>query len=179
MAAAPPTSGRIISPRSATSGRSKVGKEHIRELAGGTRRQGQRRRLRAGQADPDSIGYVELIYAIQNNIPYGLVKNRPANSSRRVWPAFRLPRRAPPKPCPTISASPSPMLPEKRLSHLQLHLAADSRANSGCREARRHQGIPDVDDDADGQKFCEAAWPTRNCPKKSWRRNKKAIAMIQ
>ena len=24
---------------------------------------------------PDSIGYVELIYAIQNNMPYGLVKN--------------------------------------------------------------------------------------------------------
>ena len=24
---------------------------------------------------PDAIGYVELIYAIQNNLPYGLVKN--------------------------------------------------------------------------------------------------------
>ncbi len=24
---------------------------------------------------PDSIGYIELIYAVQNNIPYGWVKN--------------------------------------------------------------------------------------------------------
>ena len=24
---------------------------------------------------PDSIGYIELIYAVQNNLPYGLVKN--------------------------------------------------------------------------------------------------------
>jgi phosphate transport system substrate-binding protein len=28
---------------------------------------------------PNSIGYVELIYAVQNNIPYGMVKNSSGN----------------------------------------------------------------------------------------------------
>ena len=35
---------------------------------------------------PDSIGYVELIYAVQNNVPYGTVKNSSRDpSSRPIW----------------------------------------------------------------------------------------------
>ena len=52
---------------------------------------------------PDSIGYVELIYAVQNKIPYGTVKKRPASSSRRVWPACRRRQPVQPSPCRTIS----------------------------------------------------------------------------
>jgi phosphate transport system substrate-binding protein len=28
------------------------------------------------QQNPNSVGYVELIYAVQNNMGYGLVKNK-------------------------------------------------------------------------------------------------------
>ena len=44
------------------------------ELADGRRRQGQRRRRGTRHAQtPGSIGYVELIYALQNKISYGRV----------------------------------------------------------------------------------------------------------
>ena len=43
--------------------KTKVGKAHIGELACRPGRQGQRRRLRLVKQTPDSIGYVELIYA--------------------------------------------------------------------------------------------------------------------
>ena len=45
----------------------------------GSGRQGQRRRDGLLKQTPNSIGYVELIYAVQNNIPYGKFKMRPAN----------------------------------------------------------------------------------------------------
>ena len=56
--------------------KSKVGKEHLSELAGRTGRQRATKALLVcSSRRPIAIGYVELIYAIQNNLPYGLVKN--------------------------------------------------------------------------------------------------------
>ncbi len=63
---------------------------------------------------PNSIGYVELIYAIQNNMPYGLVRNS-SGSFVKAEPGQRhAPRlRAPPRPCRMISVSPSPTRPAR------------------------------------------------------------------
>ena len=56
--------------------KSKVGVATVGELAGRRRRQGQRGRGRPGaRRRPGSIGYVELIYALQNKISYGAVQN--------------------------------------------------------------------------------------------------------
>ena len=64
---------------------------------------------------PDAIGYVELIYAIQNKMPYGKVKNasgrfRQGRSGRR----YRRCRGRRERSCRMISAFPSRMRPEKR-----------------------------------------------------------------
>ena len=61
-----------VSPEWKTEG----GQGNLGELAGGLGRQGQRRRVRRWSSRRRArIGYVELIYAIQNNMPYGKVKN--------------------------------------------------------------------------------------------------------
>lgn len=56
---------------------------------------------------PDSIGYVELIYAIQTHLNYGILQNKAGSSSRRIW--LRLPLPLPPQRCRRIFASRSPM----------------------------------------------------------------------
>ena len=76
MAAAPLTSGPIFFPRSARNGTAKwaeVTSVNWPVGLGGKGNEGV-----AGQVKqtPDAIGYVELIYAIQNHMTYGKVKNR-------------------------------------------------------------------------------------------------------
>ena len=53
----------------------KVGSATSVQLADRARRQRERGRHPAGQAVRGSIGYVELIYAISNKLPYADVKN--------------------------------------------------------------------------------------------------------
>ena len=107
---------------------------------------------------PNSIGYVELIYAAQNNMPFGKVKNSSgkfvkARSRQRHAP----PPRAPPKTCPTISASPSPTRPAKTpiQSPASLGCWFPSKISDAGKE-RCHQGFPQVDALGDGQGIVEA-----------------------
>ena len=112
------------------------------------------------QQTPNSIGYVELIFAVQNKMKTsGKVKNLAGNyvvrraSSRRA--SLRLPRVR--KRCPRISGFPSPTLRAKTpLPNLQLHLAADSRENCRSRQEKGHQGFLDVDAGRQGQNMTEA-----------------------
>ena len=62
---------------------------------------------------PNASGYVELIYAIQNNMPYGAVKNSGALHQSRSGQRHAPRRRAQPKTCRTISAFPSQTLRAK------------------------------------------------------------------
>ena len=55
--------------------KSKVGKAHLRELAGRLGGKGNEGVTGLVKQTPGSIGYIELIYAVQNNIPYGKVQN--------------------------------------------------------------------------------------------------------
>ena len=81
-----------------------------------------------------SIGYVELIYAVQNNIPYGSVKNaagaflqslsRKRDRGGRIGP--KMPR--------GFSGFDHQRAGQRCLSHFQLYLAADSRAIERCGE---------------------------------------------
>jgi phosphate transport system substrate-binding protein len=74
MVPARPTSSWTTSrrcPRVQVTGR----REHVGEVARGCRRQGQRGRLGPRHADAGSIGYVELVYALQNKIAFGSVQN--------------------------------------------------------------------------------------------------------
>jgi len=49
------------------------------ELASRSGWKGQSGRRRLVKQTPGSIGYVELIYALQNKMPYGMVKNKKGN----------------------------------------------------------------------------------------------------
>ena len=94
---------------------------------------------------PNSIGYIELIYAVQNNIPYGKVQNAAGKFVKADLAgvtrggrfaegyAGRFPRLH-------HQRSGSDVLPD-----LELYVAADPCADFGCREARRDQGLPEVD----------------------------------
>ena len=97
---------------------------------------------------PGSIGYVELIYAVQNNIPYGKVQNAAGKFVkadlgrrhcgrrwRRKGHAGRFPRfhhQCPGRHAYPISSFTWLLIPA------QIH---------GCSEARCHQGLPEVDAD--------------------------------
>ena len=60
---------------------------------------------------PYSFGYVELIYAVQNKMSYGSVKNAAGKFVKAAPTVSLLPLLAPPRTCPPTTASPSPMLP--------------------------------------------------------------------
>ena len=94
---------------------------------------------------PGSIGYVELIYALQNKIAYGTVKN--ASGSVRQGSHRSLTAAA------AVSEDHAGRLPrldhqrsrQGRLSHLQLHLAADPQADPDRGKGKDDQGLPDLD----------------------------------
>ena len=88
---------------------------------------------------PNSIGYIELIYAMQNNIPYGSVKNAAGEFVKPSLAGVSAAAAGAAKTMPDdfrVSITNAPG--KDGLSDLQLHLAADSGANSGCRE----EGLP-------------------------------------
>ena len=94
---------------------------------------------------PGALGYVELIYALQNKIETGLVRNAAgifmkatidsvtAAAASSEADAGRLPR------LDHQCARPG------RLSDLQLHLAADSQSGSRCRKGQDDQGLSVLD----------------------------------
>ena len=62
---------------------------------------------------PNSIGYVELIYAVQNKMPYGKVKNAAGHFVKPDLASVTAAAAGAVKKCRTTSASRSPTLPGK------------------------------------------------------------------
>ena len=73
---------------------------------------------------PGSIGYIELIYAVQNNIPFGKVQNAAGKFVKADLAGVTAAAAAAAKVCPTTSAFPSPMRPVRP--------RIPSRALPGC-----------------------------------------------
>src|ERR1700730_11715468 len=118
---------------------------------------------------PNSIGYVELIYAAQNNIPYGAVKNSAgtvvkANKVSLIVAAagvaqdrlkdFRTGRAGDRQHCCRrrceghacgLPGQHYQCARRKGLSHLQLYVAAYPAEVSGNCQTRRHQEFPKLD----------------------------------
>ena len=63
---------------------------------------------------PDSIGYIELIYAVQNNIPYGKVQNAAGKFVKADLAGVTAAAAGAAKDMPEISAFRSPMLRGQR-----------------------------------------------------------------
>ena len=97
---------------------------------------------------PDSIGYVELIYAVQNGIAFGKVQNASGKFVKADLAGVTAAAAGAAKDMPddfrvSITNAPGATV----YPDLQLHLAADSGANFGCREARCDQRLPEMDVD--------------------------------
>ena len=89
---------------------------------------------------PGAIGYVELIYALQNHISFGDVKNAAGNWVKASIEASPKPRQhqADARRLPRLHHQ---RAGRKRLSDLQLHLPADSRPSERCEQG---EGIKDM-----------------------------------
>ena len=77
---------------------------------------------------PNSIGYVELIYAVQNKMPYGSVKNAAGNFVKADFNTVTEAAAGAAKSMPDdfrVSITNAPG--KERLSDFDLHLAADPR----------------------------------------------------
>ena len=116
-----------------------------------------------------SIGYVELIYAVQNNINYGSVEERGGEFRESVAGK-----------CDGgggFGAQNAGRLPgldyecagKRRISDFQLYLAADSRAIEGCGEGKDPGRFSELDGHRwakdDGSTFLRAA-PGKRCAKR-------------
>jgi phosphate transport system substrate-binding protein len=92
-----------------------------------------------------AIGYVELIYAVQNKIPYGSVKNASGEfvkaSLESVTAAAASVKSMPADFRVSITNAPR----EGRLSNLKLYLASDSGAIQRRREREDHHGFSELD----------------------------------
>ena len=122
---------------------------------------------------PDSIGYVELIYAVQNNISYGLVKNASGEFVKASLAGVSAAAAGAAKSMPDDFRVSITNAPGKDcLPNLQLHLAADSGANPGSGKEDGDQGFPDWMM-TDGQQLLRRPWPTPSCRRKSLRRSKR------
>ena len=101
------------------------------------------------QQTPDAIGYIELIYAIQNKIPYGHVKNSAGAFVKADLASVSAAAAAAAKTMPDdfrVSIT-DPARQQGSLSDLELHLAADPGEVQRRRQARCREGLPEVDDD--------------------------------
>ena len=95
---------------------------------------------------PGSIGYIELIYAVQNNIPYGKVQNASGKFVKADLAGVTAAAAAAAKDMPDdFRVSITNAARRGRLSDVELYVAADSCPDSGCDEARRHQGLSEMD----------------------------------
>ncbi len=95
---------------------------------------------------PGSIGYVELIYAVQNKMAYGPVKNAAGEfvkadlesvSEAAAGAAKNMPRR--------FSRVHHQCSRKEGVPDFQLHLDVDSERDPGCQEIRGHQSLPHMD----------------------------------
>ena len=89
---------------------------------------------------PGAIGYVELIYALENKMNYADVQNAAGKFVSPSLTASRRRRRIPRK-CRTISASPSPTLRAGALPDLDIYVAAGPESDSGRDEEEGHHGF--------------------------------------
>ena len=107
---------------------------------------------------PNSIGYVELIYAVQNKMPYGTVKNSSGDFVKADLASVTAAAAGAAKDMPDdfrVSITNAPG--QDSLSDLQLHLAADPQQNSPT--PRRRNAI---------RTSSNGCWPTaRSSPKRS------------
>ena len=82
---------------------------------------------------PDSIGYVELIYAVQNNISFGNVQNADGKYIKASLAGVTEAAAGAAKSMPDDFRVSITNAPGARcLSDFKLHLAVDPVANSGC-----------------------------------------------
>ena len=169
-AAARRTSGPTIFPRSARSGRTKSGQGTSVNWPVGLGGKGNEGVTGQIKQTPNSIGYVELIYAVQNKIPYGTVKNSSgkfvkadlasvtaaaASAAKDMPDDFRVSiTNAPGKTAYPISSFTWLLIPAK------IHRR---------RQARRHQGLPQVDADRRPE-IRRGALLRSSFPRKWWRR---------
>ena len=107
------------------------GRRHGAQLAGRPRGQGQPGRCGTREADAGSIGYVELIYALQNKMPYAMVQNK---KGKFVQPSLA-----------ATSAAANIVLPDDMRVSLTDTTAAEGYPISGftCISIRVHQKYGD------------------------------------
>jgi len=96
---------------------------------------------------PNAIGYVELIYAAQNKVPYGVVKNASGSFVKAdlasVTEAAAGAVKSMPEDFPRFDYQCSR---QNGLSDCELYMAADSGKIQGHRQARRNKGLREMGD---------------------------------
>ena len=114
-----------------------------------------------------AIGYVELIYALSNNLPYGAIKNA---SGSFVEPSLESVT-----PPPPASSCRSDTDFRVSITNAPGGGAIRSPRSPGCwcrrttrmRQGQAHQGFPGLDDHAGGPEHGRRPHITRRCPPKS------------
>ena len=81
-----------------------------------------------------AIGYVELIYAVQNNIPYGSVRNSAGDFRESIAGKRDRGSRVGPEDAGRFPGLHYQCSRKRCLSDFQLHLATDSGSVQGCCE---------------------------------------------
>ncbi len=179
MAAAPPTSWTDFLSKVSADWKSKVGSNTSVNWPVGLGGKGNEGVTGLVKQTPGSIGYVELIYAIQNKYPTAMCRTPLENSSRRALQG--LPRQRPgprQRTCRMISGSPSPNPPGATaypISSFTWLLIPD---HFRCSQAGRDQGFPEVDADRRAgiqRRLC----PTPRLPKPVVDKELKAISLDQ
>ena len=89
-------------------------KGHLRELARGLGGKGNEGVAGLVKQTPNSFGYVELIYAIQNNMPYGKVRNSSGTFIKADLASVTAAAAGQRRICLMISGCPSPTRPARR-----------------------------------------------------------------
>ena len=170
-----PTSSPTTSPRSRPEWKTKVGAGTSVKWPVGIGGKGNEGVAGVVKQTPGSIGYVELIYALQNKIAVRL-----GQEQRRDVRAASIEGhgrgRAAAVGCRPTSASRSPTRRERRLPDRVVHLAARLRGPEGQGEGEGDGGVHAVGP-GDGQKFAPS-WAMRRFPRASsrwpssrWRRS--------
>ncbi len=95
---------------------------------------------------PNSFGYVELIYAVQNKMPYGSVKNAAGKYVRASTDGVTAAAAASAKAMPADYPRLDHQRPRRNvLSDLQLHLAVDPNPLSRSGQGQGARWLPRLD----------------------------------
>ena len=127
---------------------------------------------------PGSIGYVELIYAVQTKMAYGTVKNAAGSFVKADFNTVTEAAAARPRTCRPISAFPSPTLPARTPTRSPASPGCWSRQDRQCAKEGRHHRIPEVDADRRPEK-CAAPMSYAPLPKPVVAKEEKQIAMVK